>query len=96
MIRRREERQVAALLLRLRLDLGAVGPAAVDVHVKRSSEAVVVVRQEVEQAVVALRPEALSDEVRPPRTRLLGREGGSKKEGIGGGGAEATGVKKDR
>lgn len=72
-IRRREEGQVAALRPRPGLDLVPIGAAAVHVHVERPPEALVVVLQQVEQAVVALGPEALADEVRAPGPGL--REG---------------------
>lgn len=76
MIRGREKGQVAALLGRPLLDRPAVRPATINVHVESPPQPVVVVLQEVDEAVVALGPEALTNEVGASRARLPGTDRG--------------------
>ena len=64
------EGQVAALARGPLLDLFAVRPATVHVQVEIASETAVAVREEVDQAVVTLGPQALADKVRPSRASL--------------------------
>lgn len=70
MVSGREEAKVTARLRRPFLNRRPVRPAAVHVHVKRSSEPVVAVGGKVDQAVVPLGPQALADEIGATRPRL--------------------------
>lgn len=72
-IRRRKKCSVAALLARSLLDRLSIRPAAVNVHVKGPAKTVLVVRQEVDQSVVSLRPKALTDEIRASGSTLRGQ-----------------------